>query len=191
MSKYLKHLIFVTIIGCYSCSSHDNSQSSINDEVIDPEVEIVDSIVISRVDSLGLVYRIDAPKMKRTLAKRQAIEEYPQGLKVTFFDNKEITQSSISAGYASVDINLVVTLKDNVKIISEKGDQLETSFLIWDQYNHKLETDKLIKLIESKGDTTYGFGLEASEDFSRFQIKRGFAGKRQFQNIKERLDLRD
>ena len=191
MNRLTFHIMIVILFSLLSCRNSDEDQTAFENEIVDPEVEIVDSVVISRIDSLGLAYRINGPKMVRSFIKRQNIEEYPEGLKVTFFNNKEITQSSISSGYASVDNNGVVTLKNSVKIISEKGDQLETSFLVWDQYNRKLVTDKLIRLIESSGDTTYGFGLEASEDFSRFQIKRGFAGKRQFQNITERLNLRD
>lgn len=185
------YILIILTLGLLSCGRENNPIPYSTDDVIDPDMEIIDSVVISRIDTLGLQYRISSPKMIRTFFNRQVHEEFPFGFEVVFYNKKEVTQSSISSGYASIDNNGIITLKEKVKIVSEKGDQLETSFLLWDQYNQQLESDKLIRLIESSGDTTFGFGLVASEDFSRFQIKKGFAGKRQFQNMKERLNLND
>ena len=88
-----------------------------------------------------------------------------------------------------MDENGIITLRGDVVIKSDRGDMLETSHLLWDQYHRKIETDKLIRLIQTSGDTTYGFGLVADEDFSSFQIKNGFAGKRQFQNLRQKLGM--
>lgn len=174
------------VIGCHSASVDDQN---INDLITDPDVEIVDSVVISRIDSLGLMYRIISPLMVRSFHNRTYNEEHPKGFEVIFYDNQQETESSVSAGYANIDDQYLANLRDDVIIKSEKGDVLETTQITWDILHRKLDTDKLIRLIEASGDTTYGFGLVANEDFSRFTIKRGFAGKRQFRNIRDRLKL--
>ena len=179
----------ICLLGLSGCK--DNLEAREIDDLllIDPEVEIVDDVVMSRIDSLGLVYKLSSPRLIISFYNRVINEEYPEGVEIEFYDKANKTNSSISAGYAFVNEKGVTTLKKDVHIISEKGYELETSHLIWDRYYRKIETDKMIRLIKASGDTTYGFGLEANEDFSRFRIKKGFADKRQFQNLSQRMGI--
>lgn len=148
----------------------------------DPKIVIIDSIVESRIDSLGLMYRVVSPKLINTFENNQFLYEYPEGLEVQFFNKQEGKNSGIVAGYAFIDGQGVAHLKNGVIIRSQNGDELATSQLVWDQYHAILHTDKLVRLIQTSGDTTYGFGLTADQDFTSFRIKKGFVGKRHFQN---------
>ncbi len=181
-------LLIMVFVGSY-CNDPVEEERSLNNLIIDPEIEIVDSLVISWIDSLGLLYRITSPRMIQSFHDRAFNQEFPEGFEVNFYNKSGLKALSISAGYANMDEKGIMTLKNDVYIKSENGDVLETSFLIWDTYNRILKTDKLIRLIQAHGDTTFGFGLEANQDFSRFRIKNGFAGTRQFRNIKEQLNL--
>ena len=171
------------------CQKKIEESPDISQLIVDPEVEVVDSVVISLIDSLGVMFRIVSPLMIRTFHNRSLLEEHPNGFQVFFYNNKEQTGSKITAGYAHVDHETsLANLEELVKIESENGDVLETSDAIWNIHHGTLRTDKFIRIIEAAGDTTYGFGLEANQDFTRFKIKRGFAGKRQFQNIMDKLN---
>jgi len=187
LENYLLLTIFV--ISLISCNNGNEENIEDLGNNIDPDQEIVDDVVISRIDTLGLKYKLTSPRLVLSFHNRIHNEEYPQGLNIQFYNQKNESQSSISAGYAHVDENGIITLKQDVVIKSDRGDMLETSHLLWDQYHRKIETDKLIRLIQTSGDTTYGFGLVADEDFSSFQIRNGFAGKRQFQNLREKLGI--
>ncbi len=156
-------------------------------ENVDPNIEIVDSVHLSRVDSTGLVYEVKSPKMLIYHHHRSSSQVYPQGLDIVFHNKNKKGESTISANYALVDENGLTTLKGDVLIKSERGDKLETSHLLWDQRYRTIQTNKLIRLIQISGDTTFGFGLQANEDFSRFQIKKGYAGKVKFDDLKKKL----
>lgn len=60
-------------------------------------------------------------------------------------------------------------LRDHVKAWNEKGDQLETSELIWNQSIKRFYTEQTIK-ITMDGRVNYGDGLEANEDLSYIKI---------------------
>ena len=187
-------LVFVPVLLFISCFFFFQCQKKIEERpemarlIVDPEVEVADSVVISRIDTLGLTFRIVSPLMIRTFHNRTLLEEHPNGFEVFFYNNKHQTGSKISAGYAHIDHEQsLATLEELVKIESENGDILETSDALWNTQYGTLRTDKFIRLIEAAGDTTYGFGLEANQDFTRFKIKNGFAAKRQFQNIMNKL----
>ena len=177
-----------SIILFYQCDFNENIE--INEEgIVNPDIEVVDSIYITRIDSTGLVYELNSPKMMIYYKDRVTHEEYPDGLDIVFHNKSRNSNSLISANYAYVDENGLTTIRGDVLMQSDQGDRLETSYLLWDQKNGTLETDKLIRLIQTSGDTTYGFGLIANEDFTRFQIKNGYAGKVKFDDLKAKLGL--
>jgi len=170
------------------CACKEEKPQSAPILIDDPSVEIIDSLHSSSLDSTGLSFELTSPRATTRLGKQNFITEYPKGLDIKFF-NASGGYSSISANYAYVDENSIATLKGDVKIVSEQGDQLETSFLNWDQRYRMVQTDKLVRLIQTKGDTSYGFGLLASQDFSRFKIEKGYAGKVKFEDLKQKLGV--
>lgn len=188
--KNIEFVIYLFLAFCVLASCNKSKTERVLDDLlVDPDVEIVDSIYSSRLDSSGLVYELFSPRAIVSFHNRVFLREYPKGLEIKFYNKNNIDQSTISANYAEVDNHGLASLKGDVIIESEKGDRLETSHLLWDQRYRTLQTDKLIRLIQITGDTTFGFGLEANEDFSRFSIKNGYAGKVQFDDLKTKLGL--
>jgi LPS export ABC transporter protein LptC len=59
--------------------------------------------------------------------------------------------------------------RKNVLVVNEKGDQLNTEHLIWDERTQKLTSDEFVK-ITTKDEIIYGNGFEANQDFSRYRI---------------------
>ena len=78
-----------------------------------------------------------------------------------------------------------MTMKDSVVMYNAKGDALKTTGILWDETNQTLKTSKFVQLIQADSrDTIYGFGFEAEDDFSRFQIIQ-LTGKGQFEDLTE------
>ena len=182
-------ILLTLLVSLFQCKEAEQPLET-EEGLVDPEIQVIDSINVTRIDSTGLLYELISPKMIVTFTDRSSThEEYPEGLKIVFHNKANDSESLISADYGFVDENGLTTIKGDVLIRSEKGDKLETSHLLWDQQRRTLQSDKLIRLIQTSGDTTFGFGLLANEDFSRFQIKNGYVGKVKFDDLKSKLGL--
>tara|TARA_B100000497_G_C7600664_1_gene360929 strand:+ start:196 stop:765 length:570 start_codon:yes stop_codon:yes gene_type:complete len=183
-------IIYLSLIFSLFCRCKEPLDEIVSEEgQVDPGIEIVDSVYMTRIDSTGLLFELTSPRMIVSFTDNSTNEEYPAGLDIVFHNKSNNSKSLISADYAFVDENGLTTIKGDVLIQSEKGDRLETSHLLWDQQFRTLQSEKMIRLIQATGDTTFGFGLNANEDFSRFQIKNGYAGKVKFDDLKSQLGL--
>jgi hypothetical protein len=53
--------------------------------------------------------------------------------------------------------------------VNERGEQLTTEHLIWDERRQMLNSDEFVK-ITTKDEIIYGNGFEANQDFSQYRI---------------------
>ncbi len=97
---------------------------------------------------------------------------FPKGINIDFYDpdtTKKPSQLTAKKGkYNKLKNEYVVT--DNVVIqnyIEKK--KLETEELHWDPVNHKIYTDKFVK-IQTPEELLTGTGLVSNEDFSSYRI---------------------
>ena len=96
--------------------------------------------------------------------------EMRKGLKVEFYDDSTRVENTVTARYARYyEQQGNIILRDSIKIVSRKGDELETEELIWNQKLRKFYTEQFVK-ITTPTQVMYGDGLEANEDFSWYQI---------------------
>jgi LPS export ABC transporter protein LptC len=81
-----------------------------------------------------------------------------------------------------------ITARGNVTFQNDKNEKLETPELIWDEKERIVYTDKLVRITNAeKGDTTYGFGFRANQEFNRFEIRKKVQGKINVSEITQRL----
>jgi LPS export ABC transporter protein LptC len=93
------------------------------------------------------------------------------GIKVEFFDDSLQVETILTAQYARLyDQQNNVILRDSVKVVNKKNEQLKTQELIWNQKVRKFYTEKFVQ-IYTPTQIMYGDGLEANEDFSWYEIK--------------------
>ena len=59
--------------------------------------------------------------------------------------------------------------RKNVVVVNEKGEQLNTENLVWDEKSEKLLSNEFVK-ITSKDEIIYGTGFEANQNFSKYKI---------------------
>ena len=127
--------------------------------------------------------------LKRYQVRGENYDEFPNGLKVEFLNEDTLVKSWLIADYALRKENdKKIYVEDNVKLYNRRNDQLLTDELIWDEKSEELYTNKAVKIAQpSTGDTSFGFGFRADQEFSRFEIDRKFSAIR---NIEE-LQLKD
>lgn len=142
------------------------------------KVETANEVEILYSDSAIVKVRILSDVMKRYYDKGGAIDEFPEGITVEFLDNNKNVKSWLEAEYAiRKEREKKFYVRENVVLYNNRNDKLETDELIWNEELEELYTNKPVKISQpSVGDTSFGFGFKADQEFTRFEIFRKFSG---------------
>ena len=93
-----------------------------------------------------------------------------KGLKMEFYDDSTKIKSTLTAKYARYYTDQGnILIRDSITIITNKGEQLKTEELVYNQKLKKFYTEKQVNIITPE-QVLYGDGLEANEDFSEYTI---------------------
>lgn len=154
------------------------------------KVETAKDVELLYSDSAMVKVRITGPTLIRNLERKDANEEFPDGVHVEFFSGPQVINSWLDARYAVRDEkNNRIIARDSVVLYNKEKDKLETSELIWDEKNKQIYTDKFVRISQpAKGDTSYGYGFTANQNFTKFEIKRKFSAKMNFDDLKSALE---
>ena len=151
-----------------ACENDMEKVKLLSSKGVEP-IESSSNIKILYSDSARLQTEITAPEMNHFETENSYLE-MPLGLKAIVYDNEGKVKSRISADYG---INYTreqkMEVKKNVVVVNEKGEQLNTEHLIWDEKSAKLRSDEFVK-ITTKDEIIFGTGLEANEDFTKYKI---------------------
>lgn len=172
-----------------SCSQLERQDMEID---FVPGREIATDVTLIYSDSAKIKFQIVTPLMETFEEEEILVEEYPQGLKIQFFNELEEKTSTIEADYAVREGKKgIMTLREKVILINNAGDKLTTTGIVWSELDQTLNTSKFVQLVKaSSQDTFYGFGFQAKDDFSKFSIRQ-LTGKRRYQNLTEELGLEE
>lgn len=167
--KSLQAALFASCLFFLSC---ENSQRSI-DEWSQKKETVEEATQIQTLFSQGgqMRSRLTAPMMRRYTSDTIYVE-FPQTLRMVFFDALGKEQSRLDARYGKYFESLnKAYLRDSVVVANVNGDTLWTPDLWWDQNSQKFYTDRSVRIYR-KGDRIYGGkGLEASQDLTNIIIK--------------------
>ena len=181
MNKFrlLSLLLFLLVAILTGCSNELSEIDELINEGLDAQVERGKNIKIIYSDSALVRVIIHAPVIERYISVNESRDEFPKGILVEFLGNDKKVYCWLKADRASRDDKqLKVIARGNVEFYNDKQEKLETPELIWDEKERIIYTEKLVRITQSeKGDTTYGFGFKANQDFSRFEIKKKVQGK--------------
>jgi len=112
-----------------------------------------------------------SPRMDRYEGEKNYLE-MPEGLEVEFYDSLMNISSSLSANYAiSYNDNELIETRNDVVVINEIGERLNTEHLVWDKSKGIIFSDKFVK-ITREDEVLYGDGFESDERFNQWEIKR-------------------
>lgn len=175
-------ILFASIIttGCENDIDVVNTVSS-NQKILPSETSKNVEFLYS--EAAKITSKLTAPQIDNYTGEN-AYFEMPKGLKMIFYDNYPKEQTRLTAdygiGFGGAEGMQKMEARRNVVVINEKGDKLNTEHLIWNGVTKKIHTDKFVK-ITTKDEVIWGDGLEASEDFSEYEIK----------NVKGQINIKD
>jgi len=185
MSKYIVMLfILTTLVSCVT------KMEDIDDltEKHEASVEVATNVEVLYSDSAQIKVKVSGPTMNRYLDKTNPREEFPDGVHVEFYgEDGEIT-SWLDADYAVRETkkSRIIT-RQNVNLYNAKQEKLETWELIWDEKNDRVYTERFVMISQpERGDTSYGYGFEANNDFTRFEIQKN-SGKMNIEDVTKEL----
>lgn len=93
-----------------------------------------------------------------------------KGIKVEFFNDSGVIQSTLTAKYARYyEQQNNVLVRDSVVVTNIKGETLNTQELVWNQKAGKFFTEKPVR-ITTATQQVFGDGMEANQDFSTYKI---------------------
>ncbi|MFZ1751918.1 MAG: LPS export ABC transporter periplasmic protein LptC [Saprospiraceae bacterium] len=174
------HLMLLFILSIFiSCSNQVEEIDSLLAEDLASNIERGKNVRIIYSDSAVIKMIIHAPVMERYLDYSDSKDVFPKGILLEFLDADKSVKSWLKAQTAVREQNSQkITAKGEVTFYDDKNQKLETPELIWDERERIVYTDKLVRITQAeKGDTTYGFGFKANQDFTRFEIKKKVRGK--------------
>ena len=113
---------------------------------------------------------LKTPLLERYLGERPYLE-MTKGIEVYFYDSLMRVNSQLTANYAiSYENDKITEARNNVIVINEKHEQLNTEYLIWDQNKATIYSNVFVK-ITTPDEILMGEGFESDERFEKWHIK--------------------
>jgi len=129
------------------------------------------NVLIVYSDSARIKMKLSAPQLDH-FDGENAYVEFPKGVTVFFYNDKNKMESSLKANYAiRYEKSNMMEAKNDVIVINNKGEKLNTEHLFWDEKKELIYSDVFVK-ITTKDEIIMGEGLESNQDFSRYKFKK-------------------
>jgi len=121
-------------------------------------------------ESSDVKVKATAPIMEEYGVDADKYMEMKKGIKVQFFDSLQNRTSTLTSKYAiHWTGKRIMEAKNDVVVVNEKGEKLNTEHLIWNEDSAKIYSDKFVK-ITTQDEVIMGEGMEANQDFSKWKI---------------------
>lgn len=173
MNRLLQVAMLLTITGFFM-SCRKTPTSSEFEKMMEQEenmsVEEAQNVVIRYTDSAVLKAKITAPVLLRYPKRKEAYTEMPKGLYAIFYDQYGKEDSHLSAAYGiNYEAKKLIKLTDSVRVVNNKGEELKSEELFWDQQEKRIYTNTFVRIIRN-GETLRGDGFESNESFTKYRI---------------------
>jgi len=124
-------------------------------------------------DSSRIKIRVWAAKLERYAQNKEPYMNFPDGILVYFYDTAMNIESEISARSAIYyeKKQLWIARNDVVAKNNNKGEQLNTEELYWDQVKHKIYSEKFSRIQTADGVTIGENGFEANQNLTWWRLK--------------------
>jgi LPS export ABC transporter protein LptC len=114
--------------------------------------------------------KIVAPLMEEFGVEENKYMEMTRGVKVVFYDSLLTIASTLTSNYAIHKVSEnIMEAKNDVVVVNDKGEVLNTEHLIWIQDSSKIYTYDFVK-ITTADEIIIGDGMEANQDFTDWKI---------------------
>jgi LPS export ABC transporter protein LptC len=159
-------IIFIGIL-C-SCENDINEVNALSTKEKKP-VRSGENVELIYSENAKIKIKVTAPLLEE-FEGEQKYTEMSKGIAVNFYDSLQKVTTTLTANYAINKVSEnIMEAKNDVVVINERGDKLNTEHLIWRQDSSKIYTNEFVK-ITTKDEIIMGEGLEANQDFTKYKI---------------------
>lgn len=161
-------LLLATML--FSCENDMSTVIKLSSKDSIPDIAIT-NINVKQTEMGRLNYELTAPRMV-SFQKLEAYTEFPNGLRIVFYDSIMQPKSEITANYGiSWDNKHTMEARGNVVVRNfQKHEQLNTESITYDKNFKKVSTKDFIKITQPDK-ITLGKGMESDELFDNWVIK--------------------
>lgn len=122
-------------------------------------------------DSGKVVATLKSDKMRDFSNKEFPYREFPEGLKVAFFEGEQ-GKNTVTADYGIVyNLTGLIDLRGNVVVITSDSTRLTAEQLYWDQSNNWVFTDRPNTIRFKNGAINEAEGFDSNQEFSNFRSR--------------------
>jgi LPS export ABC transporter protein LptC len=176
LSAFFKYRILFSIVAVFlatmffSCENDMMAVVKLSSKDSIPDVTIY-NVHVKQSEMGKMTLELIAPKMI-TYQKSDAYTEFPEGLKMIFFDSIMQPKSELTANYGiSWDSRRTMEARGNVVIKNfQKREQLNTESLLYNRNLKKVSTDEFVKITQPDK-IIMGKGMESDELFGNWVIR--------------------
>ena len=165
----LKSVLLILILGVFFSCENDPAEVAKYDTDKQYPSQSAKDIEILYSTKGRVSFQLNAPIMDQYGGK-EPYREMPEGVHIQIFDSAMNVTSELTANYA-IDLqhDNRMEAKEDVVVVNEKGEMLNTEHLVWDKKTDKITSDVFVK-ITTKDQVLMGDGLIANPDFTDYKI---------------------
>ncbi|MEQ9298722.1 MAG: LPS export ABC transporter periplasmic protein LptC [Cyclobacteriaceae bacterium] len=157
-------------LACVFASCDEKTQELLDEEVYEgPKIEMHDVETLFS-DSAVIRLKLRAPLQQ---VFDNGDENFPEGMSLEIYDANGVLNATYRSNKAKKVAEENYYLGEGNVIVKnlQNGDELNTEELYWYQAESLFKTEKFVT-IKSEGELHTGEGLEATQDFSYYTIKK-------------------
>lgn len=161
-------LLSISLSVFFSCENKQVEIGQIEEEESLPVQTIKDVEIL--YSTKGVVdFQLNAPVLHQFEGEKP-YTEMPDGVHIKIFDSLMNVSSELTANYA-IDLKYAdrMEAKEDVVVINDKGERLNTEHLVWDKRTQKITSDVFVK-ITTDNEILTGEGLESNQNFTDYRI---------------------
>ena len=169
-NKFIYIVTVFTVTMFFSCEGNLNEIRKLNMSSKSP-VGIAQDFKLTYTDSTKVKSIVTAPVYKDFSNQGFPFQEFPDGVKVDFFDDKK-NKSVVTANYGIIysDTNIIELIGD-VVLETHEGKKLEAPQLYYDQKNQWIFTEKNY-IFTSEDLNMKGIGIDFNRSFTKVSSHR-------------------
>lgn len=169
MKKY-KAILYLTIMALFVSCESDMQRVKTITSISGLPTQSAKNVEIIHTDSAKITMIVNAKKLNKYNNVEKPYTEFPEGLKVDFYNEFEEVNGQLFANYAIRDDETAIwEARYDVVVIGSEGKILNTELLFWDEQKEIIYTDEFVKITEEES-IIYGTGFESNQDFSNWRI---------------------
>ncbi|MFT6165721.1 MAG: LPS export ABC transporter protein LptC [Vicingaceae bacterium] len=167
-STFLKYCLPVLFGVLFSCSNDIDEVKKYDNTEILPD-QVVKEVEVMYSTSGNVVFQLNAPLLNQYGGNKN-YNEMPEGVEVKIFDDEMNVTTKLTSNYA-IDSTYAnkMQARENVIVVNEKGEQLNTEELLWNKETEQITSDVFVK-ITTTDQIIMGTGLISNQNFTEYRI---------------------